>query len=49
MLLAIHLQKLLAADVWTFRIQGYPTAFKDFEWGFALTPVAMVATGERPR
>lgn len=40
-------QKLLAADVWPFRIQGYPTAFKDFEWGFALTPV--VKSGDKRR
>jgi maltose-binding protein MalE len=33
-------QKLLATDVWPFRIQGYPAAFKDFEWGFVTTPVA---------
>jgi ABC-type glycerol-3-phosphate transport system substrate-binding protein len=40
-------QKLLAADVWPFRIQGYPTAFKDFQWGFALTPV--VKAGDKRR
>lgn len=40
-------QKLLAGDVWPFRIQGYPTAFKDFEWGFVLTPV--VKAGDKRR
>jgi multiple sugar transport system substrate-binding protein len=40
-------QKLLAADVWPFRIQGYPTAFKDFQWGFVLTPT--VKAGDKRR
>jgi maltose-binding protein MalE len=40
-------QKLLAADVWPFRIQGYPAALKDFEWGFVLTPV--VKAGDKRR
>jgi len=40
-------QKLLSGDVWPFRIQGYPTAFKDFEWGFVLTPV--VKAGDKRR
>jgi ABC-type glycerol-3-phosphate transport system substrate-binding protein len=40
-------QKLLAADVWPFRIQGYPAALKDFEWGFVLTPV--VKSGDKRR
>jgi len=40
-------QKLLATDVWPFRIQGYPAAFKDFEWGFVTTPV--VKTGDKRR
>lgn len=32
-------QKLMAADIWPFRIQIYPATFKDFEIGFVLTPV----------
>lgn len=40
-------QKLIAADVWPFRIQGYPAAFKDFEWGFVMTPV--VKAGDKRR
>jgi ABC-type glycerol-3-phosphate transport system substrate-binding protein len=32
-------QKVLAVDIWPFRIQIYPDTFKDFEIGFALTPV----------
>ncbi|HEX5416685.1 MAG TPA: extracellular solute-binding protein [Chloroflexota bacterium] len=40
-------QKLIAGDVWPFRIQGYPDAFKDFEWGFVLRPV--VKSGDKPR
>jgi multiple sugar transport system substrate-binding protein len=40
-------QKLLAADVWPFRIQGYPNALKDFEWGFVLAP--LVKAGEKRR
>ncbi len=32
-------QKVLAVDIWPFRIQIYPAAFKDFEHGFVLTPV----------
>ncbi len=40
-------QKLLAADIWPFRIQGYPDSFKDFEWDFVLTPV--VKAGDKRR
>jgi len=40
-------QKLIAGDVWPFRIQGYPDAFKDFEWGFVLKPT--VKAGEKKR
>ncbi len=40
-------QKLLSGDIWPFRIQGYPTAFKNFEWGFVLTPV--VKAGDKRR
>lgn len=40
-------QKLLAGDIWPFRIQGYPAAFKDFEWGFVLTPT--VQKGDKRR
>jgi len=40
-------QKLIAGDVWPFRIQGYPAAFKDFEWGFVLTPT--VKSGDKRR
>jgi len=32
-------QKVLAVDIWPFRIQIYPATFTDFEIGFALTPV----------
>lgn len=32
-------QKILAGDIWPFRIQIYPATFTDFEIGFALTPV----------
>lgn len=32
-------QKVLAVDIWPFRIQIYPDTFKDFEIGFVLTPV----------
>ncbi len=32
-------QKVLAVDIWPFRIQIYPATFTDFEVGFALTPV----------
>ena len=31
-------QKVLAVDIWPFRIQIYPATFTDFEVGFALTP-----------
>jgi multiple sugar transport system substrate-binding protein len=32
-------QKVLAVDIWPFRIQIYPTTFTNFEHGFVLTPV----------
>lgn len=32
-------QKVLAVDIWPFRIQIYPATFTDFEIGFVLTPV----------
>jgi ABC-type glycerol-3-phosphate transport system substrate-binding protein len=32
-------QKVLAVDIWPFRIQIYPTTFTSFEHGFVLTPV----------
>ena len=32
-------QKVLAVDIWPFRIQIYPASFTDFEIGFVLTPV----------
>jgi ABC-type glycerol-3-phosphate transport system substrate-binding protein len=32
-------QKILAGDIWPFRIQIYPATFTDFEIGFVLTPV----------
>ncbi len=32
-------QKVLAVDIWPFRIQIYPATFTDFEHGFVLTPV----------
>lgn len=40
-------QRLLAADIWPFRIQGYPDSFKDFQWDFVLTPV--VKSGDKRR
>ncbi|MFN8486736.1 MAG: extracellular solute-binding protein [Caldilineaceae bacterium] len=40
-------QKLLAVDIWPFRIQIYPATFKDFEIGFVLTPV--VNKGDKRR
>jgi ABC-type glycerol-3-phosphate transport system substrate-binding protein len=40
-------QQLLAAPVWPFRIQNYPTMFKDFEMGFVLTPT--VKKGDKRR
>lgn len=33
-------QRLIAAEIWPFRIQGYPKDYKDFEIDFVLTPVA---------
>ena len=32
-------QKVLAVDIWPFRIQIYPASFTDFEHDFVLTPV----------
>ena len=40
-------QKILAADVWPFRIQGYPKDYPDFETDFVLTPT--VKKGDRRR
>jgi ABC-type glycerol-3-phosphate transport system substrate-binding protein len=40
-------QKVLAVDIWPFRIQIYPATFKDFEMDFFLTPV--VNKGEKRR
>ena len=40
-------QKVLAVDVWPFRIQIYPATFTDFEIDFALTP--MVNHGDKRR
>ena len=40
-------QKLIATDVWPFRIQGYPKDYKDFEIDFVLTPTAK--KGDRRR
>ncbi len=40
-------QRLLAADIWPFRIQIYPKDFRDFEIDFVLTPT--VKRGERRR
>ena len=40
-------QKVLAVDIWPFRIQVYPATFKDFEIDFALTPV--VKKGDKRR
>ena len=40
-------QKVLAVDIWPFRIQIYPTTFKNFEHGFVLTPV--VKKGDKRR
>jgi maltose-binding protein MalE len=40
-------QKILAADVWPFRIQGYPKDYPDFETDFALTPT--VKKGDKRR
>jgi len=40
-------QKVLATDIWPFRIQIYPATFTDFEIGFVLTPV--VNKGEERR
>jgi maltose-binding protein MalE len=40
-------QKILAADVWPFRIQIYPKDYADFQTDFVLTPT--VKKGERRR
>jgi len=40
-------QKVLAVDIWPFRIQIYPATFTDFEIGFVLTPV--VNKGDKRR
>jgi len=40
-------QKVLAVDIWPFRIQIYPTTFTNFEHGFVLTPV--VNKGDKRR
>jgi len=39
--------KVLAVDIWPFRIQIYPTTFKNIEIGFVLTPV--VKKGDKRR
>jgi ABC-type glycerol-3-phosphate transport system substrate-binding protein len=40
-------QKVLAVDIWPFRIQIYPATFTDFEIDFVLTP--MVNKGDKRR
>src|SRR4030095_2440804 len=40
-------QKVLAVDIWPFRIQIYPATFTDLEMGFVLTPV--VNKGDKRR
>jgi multiple sugar transport system substrate-binding protein len=40
-------QKVLAVDIWPFRIQIYPATFTDFEIDFVLTPV--VNQGDKRR
>jgi ABC-type glycerol-3-phosphate transport system substrate-binding protein len=40
-------QRLLAADIWPFRIQIYPKDYREFEIDFALTPTAK--KGEKRR
>lgn len=40
-------QKVLAVDIWPFRIQIYPATFTDFETGFALTPKVNAADERR--
>jgi hypothetical protein len=40
-------QKILAGDIWPFRIQIYPATFTDFEIGFALTPVVNAGDARR--
>jgi ABC-type glycerol-3-phosphate transport system substrate-binding protein len=40
-------QKVVAVEIWPFRVQVYPATFKDFEIGFFLTPT--VKKGEKRR
>jgi ABC-type glycerol-3-phosphate transport system substrate-binding protein len=40
-------QKILAGDIWPFRITIYPNTFTDFEIGFALTPVVNAGDARR--
>ncbi|MEZ4664779.1 MAG: extracellular solute-binding protein [Caldilineaceae bacterium] len=40
-------QKVLALDIWPFRIQIYPATFTDFEIDFALTPVVNAGDARR--
>lgn len=40
-------QKVLAVDIWPFRIQIYPATFTDFEIGFVLTPVVNAGDARR--
>lgn len=40
-------QKVLAVDIWPFRIQIYPDTFTDFEIGFVLTPVVNAGDARR--
>jgi ABC-type glycerol-3-phosphate transport system substrate-binding protein len=40
-------QKVLAGDIWPFRITIYPDTFTDFEIGFVLTPVVNAGDARR--
>ncbi|MEZ4861278.1 MAG: substrate-binding domain-containing protein [Caldilineaceae bacterium] len=40
-------QKVLAVDIWPFRIQIYPSTFTDFEIDFVLTPVVNAGDARR--
>lgn len=40
-------QKVLAVDIWPFRMTIYPATFTDFEIGFALTPVVNAGDDRR--
>lgn len=40
-------QKVLAVDIWPFRIQIYPATFTDFEIDFVLTPVVNAGDDRR--